>query len=265
MRSVPTGSATARTASRAASTLSSPGAVGARHVPGSGTAASSGGGWRPCPTARRPPATTATTSDDDDDRRPRRPSRSRPRTEREELDEAVRRRVEQVRPGGKKTSWKSSKSWSKAKSPTTPTTTTPIDQTDRAAANRPPRRARDPRAGSRRPARRPRSRRGPTARGRRTGRRPCGPARASLRTGGRSTWTVEIATEHEVGQDRVGGDPQLLGVKPVQAAAWARPCSKATHCGLRNGRIVTATMTIAVARPVRTDAARPPRSFTGSS
>ena len=33
----------------------------------------------------------------------------------------------------------------------------------------------------------------------------------SFRTGWPLTWTVEIATEHEVGQDRVGRDTQLVG------------------------------------------------------
>ena len=52
------------------------------------------------------------------------------------------------------------------------------------------------------------------------------------------------------------------GVKPVQAAACDRPCSKAIHCGVRNGRIPTATMTIAVARAMAMETSR---RFTKSS
>ena len=51
-------------------------------------------------------------------------------------------------------------------------------------------------------------------------------------------------------------------VNPVHAAASARPCSKATHCGDRNGRMAIATMTMAVATAVASDAARPARVFT---
>ena len=59
-------------------------------------------------------------------------------------------------------------------------------------------------------------------------------------------------TDDQVGQDRVRGGPQVGSVvKPVHAAASARSCSKPTQAGVRNGRIATATMTIAVARPIR--------------
>ncbi len=54
-------------------------------------------------------------------------------------------------------------------------------------------------------------------------------------------------------------------VKPVQAAACERSCSKATHCGVRNGRIASVTMTIAVAIPMAMAATRLRRVCTGQS
>ena len=113
-------------------------------------------------------------------------------------------------------------------------------QPDRPAPHRTPRSGPIRAAGSRRPAR---PRRSPARihRPRKTDRTSAMWACSrSLRTGWPFTWTSKIATEHEVGQDRVGGRRAARSaVKPVQAAACARSCSKATHCGLRNGRIVT--------------------------
>ena len=76
----------------------------------------------------------------------------------------------------------------------------------------------------------------------------------------------EVAAEHEVGQDRVGRGPQLLGREAgprgrLRAALLeARPTA-----GVRNGRIAIATMTIAVASAVSSEATRPAAGFTGQS
>ena len=163
-------------------------------------------------------------------------------------------------PAGKKTPWKSSKSWSKATSPTTPTTTTPIVSPMRAAADRAPRagpvarrlaatriddrdRGEDPQPAEDRPH---------VA--------PCGACSRSLRTGVPSICDVEVAADDEVRQDRVGGGPKLFGREAVQRRrVRSRPARRRPTAGVRNGRIASATMTIAVARPMRIDAARPPR------
>ena len=58
----------------------------------------------------------------------------------------------------------------------------------------------------------------------------------------------EVAAEHEVGQDRVGRRAQLLGREPGPRRGLARdPARTRPTAGVRNGRIATATMTIAVA------------------
>ena len=45
-------------------------------------------------------------------------------------------------------------------------------------------------------------------------------------------------------------------LKPVSAAAWVRPCSKAIQVGVRNGRIAMAITTIDAAAAVAIAASR---------
>ena len=167
-------------------------------------------------------------------------------------------------PAGKKTSWKSSNSRSKATSPTIPTTTTPI-----VSPIAPPRTARHVPARS---DRRLAARRTTTEIAARI-QRPRNTVRTSamwacsrwLRTGVPLTWTSKLPPRTRSARIASVDVRSSSAVKPVQAAACARPCSKATHCGVRNGRTASVTMTIAVASPMRMDAARPLAVFTGSS
>src|SRR6185369_2372614 len=80
------------------------------------------------------------------------------------------------------------------------------------------------------------------------------PATATSKSGGPITRSARIASV------AVRRSPSLY---PVHAAAWARPCSKPTQAGDRNGRIAIATMTSAAAMPTTRDVRAPVRVCIG--
>jgi hypothetical protein len=76
-----------------------------------------------------------------------------------------------------------------------------------------------------------------------------------------------LRPDHEVVEDRGRGGRELVrACSRSRQAACARPCSKDTHAGERNGRIAIAMTTIAAARPIRTEATFSPTvPVTGAS
>ena len=187
-----------------------------------------------------------------------------PELEREELDEPVRRGSNRNEPGGKKTSWNASKSWSNATSAIAPRMTTP---TVRPSA--PPRTARHVALRSRR---RLATSRTTTEAMARTHRAPedgpdvghVGPL-ALVEDGRAIDRDREVATEHEVGQDRVRGGPELGGGEAGPGRGLRALLLEGDPLRVRNGRIAMAMMTRAVARPIRIAAIRRRRVCTGQS
>ena len=206
------------------------------------------------PTDRR---TTASAIDDRDDHHPEHHRRLRPEREREELDEPVRGRVEEVRAAGEeqpvedlergveREERRSRRRRRPRRSGRAPRPGPPDHQRSGWPERRAPatgrraRRGRDD-ASTANPANTPRtSRMWARSRSLSTG----APATSTSKSGGPKTRSARIASVAAAARPRV---------KPVHAAAWARPCSNATQGGLRNGRIATATITSAVATAVRT-------------
>ena len=182
---------------------------------------------------------------------------------REELDEAIRARVEQVRPGREEESVEQLERGVEEQHAEHPAHDRHRDDGDPRPREAPPERrpgreSREPSrntttrttaataATAKKPKNTPRtSRMWPRSRSLRT----TTPSRVTSKSGGPTTRSSRISLVTSA---------RSPVVKPVHAAAWARPCSNHTQTGFRNGRIASATMTRAAATPV-TRAARAPR------